>query len=82
MLFSRIELPKWAVNWLKHIPVAVMAALLAQELLLSGNQFSPATNKLELFACIPAFITAIVTRSLLGTVIVGLLSMMLLRFIF
>lgn len=82
MLLSRIELPKWAINWLKHIPVAVMAALLAQELLLSDNEFSLIDNKLKLFACIPAFLTAILTRSLLGTVIIGLLSMMVLRFLF
>ncbi len=80
MLLSRLELPTWAVQWLKHIPVAVMAALLAQELLISDGHFSLSENKLELFACIPAFLTAILTRSLLGTVIVGLLSMMLLRF--
>lgn len=82
VLFSRIELPDWAIHWLKHIPVAVMAALLAQELLLSGDSFSLTDNKLELLACIPAFITAFITRSLLGTVIVGLLSMMLLRYFF
>lgn len=82
MLLSRIELPKWMINWLKHIPVAVMAALLAQELLMSNDEFSLIENKLELFACIPAFLTAFLTRSLLGTVIVGLLSMMLLRYFF
>lgn len=82
MLFSKIELPKWAVNWLKHIPVAVMAALLAQELLLSDNQFSLVDNKLELLAALPAFLVAILTRSLLVTVIIGLLAMMVLRFIF
>lgn len=82
MLLSRIELPDWAINWLKHVPVAVMAALLAQELLISDDSFSLSENKLELFACIPAFLTAIFTRSLLGTVVVGLLAMMLLRHFF
>lgn len=82
ILLSKIDLPNWVINWLKHIPVAVMAALLAQELLLSDNEFSLINNKLELLACIPAFLIAIFTRSLLATVITGLFVMMLLRFLF
>ncbi|MGG0787146.1 AzlD domain-containing protein [Peribacillus simplex] len=35
ILLSKMEIPKWGIDWLKHVPVAVMAALLAQELLLS-----------------------------------------------
>jgi branched-subunit amino acid transport protein len=82
MVLSRMQLPEWAIRWLKHVPVAVMAALLAQELLLSNGKFSLFANNLKLLAALPVFAVAIITRSLLGTVLVGLISMMVLRFIF
>lgn len=81
-LLSRIQIPDWGINWLKHVPIAVMAALLAQELFISDNQFSITDHLLELGAAIPTFIIAILTRSLLGTVLIGLASLMLLRFFF
>lgn len=59
-----------------------MAALLAQELLLSEQVFSIKDNTLNLAAALPAFLVAIFTRSLLGTVMIGVLSLMILRFFF
>ncbi|KQU17948.1 MULTISPECIES: AzlD domain-containing protein [Peribacillus] len=82
MLLSKMEIPEWGINWLKHVPVAVMAALLAQELLLSEQVFSIKENALNLAASIPTFIVAIFTRSLLVTVLIGVLSLMVMRFFF
>jgi branched-subunit amino acid transport protein len=82
MILSQMELPKWLIRWLKNVPVAVMAALLAQELLLSNNQFSITENILKILAAIPAFAIAILTKSLLGTVMVGVIFMMFLRMVF
>lgn len=82
VILSQMELPKWLIRWLKNVPVAVMAALLAQELLLSDNQFSITENFLKLLTAIPAFIIAIWTKSLLGTVMVGVIFMMIFRFAF
>lgn len=82
MILSRLQLPNWLVRWLKHIPIAVMAALLAQELLLHNGTFSPAANAFKLAAALPAFLVAIWTKSLLGTVLVGIAAMFALRFFF
>lgn len=82
VILSQMELPKWVIRWLKNVPVAVMAALLAQALLLSDDQFSISENYLQLLAAIPAFIIAILTKSLLGTVMVGVIFMMIFRFVF
>ena len=82
MLLSQMELPKWTITWLKNVPVAVMAALLTQDLLLSENEFSISANILKLLAAIPAFAIAIFTKSLLGTVVVGVIFMAILRFIY
>lgn len=81
-LLSKMKLPEWGINWLKHVPIAVMAALLAQELLLKNNQVSIGHHALELIAAIPTLFIAILTRSLLGTVLVGVFSLMVLRIVF
>ncbi|MDQ0883990.1 AzlD domain-containing protein [Peribacillus sp. V2I11] len=82
MLLSKMQIPEWGIDWLKHVPVAVMAALLAQELLLSEQVFSIKDNALNLAAALPAFLVALFTRSLLGTVMIGVLSLMILRYFF
>lgn len=78
MLLSRMELPGWAMRWLHYVPVAVMAALVGQELLLQDGELALLHNP-KLLAALPAVIVAIVTRSLLGTVVVGIAAMMVLR---
>lgn len=82
MILSQMELPKWLIRWLKNVPVAVMAALLAQELLLSNDSISLAGNGLKLLAATAAFIIAIITKSLLGTVMIGIIIMAVLRMMF
>lgn len=77
-----MQIPELVIDWLKHVPVAVMAALLAQELLLADNHFSITDNALELLAAIPTFFMAMCTRSLLGTVLVGVGSLLILRLFF
>lgn len=73
---SRVELPEWSLRWLRHIPVAVMAALLAQALFVKDG--SPAWQPLMVLPAIPAWAVAIRTRSLLLTVVAGVLAAMLL----
>lgn len=79
MVLSRINIPDWAMRWLSYVPVAVMAALVGEELLLVDGKFSSFQNHIELIAAVPTFLTAILTKSLLGTVLVGIVSVMLLR---
>ncbi|ASA21398.1 AzlD domain-containing protein [Paenibacillus donghaensis] len=84
MLLSRIELPEWANRWLNYVPIAVMSALIAQELLIHDGQLTgwSLSGNLELLAALPTFWIAVKTRSLLGTVIAGMISIMLLRYFF
>ncbi|WP_160725395.1 AzlD domain-containing protein [Bacillus sp. USDA818B3_A] len=81
-ILSRVELPDWAMRWLNYVPIAVMAALVGQELITPNGKLEPLQNNLELIAALPTFIIAIVTRSLLGTVLAGIVSIMVLRFVF
>ena len=81
MVLSRTELPEWGIRWLNYVPISVMAALVGQELFVQDRQFS-LINNVELLAAIPTVLVAMKTKSLLGTVVVGMVSIMALRFFF
>lgn len=67
------KMPQWLVDWLSLIPVAILSALLAPSLFTEAATRSPAFGKLELLVAIPTLIFALKTRSLGGTVLVGML---------
>lgn len=79
MVLSRMELPEWAIRWLDYVPISVMAALVGQELFVQDGRFS-LLNNVELLAAIPTVLVAMRTKSLLGTVVTGMVSIMALRF--
>ncbi len=81
VVLSRTELPDWAVRWLRHVPAAVMAALIAQNILMPGGTLVRMLT-VEMAAAVVAFAVAIRTRSLLGTVIAGVACAMALRLLF
>jgi branched-subunit amino acid transport protein len=60
---ARVDLPGWLLGWLRYVPVAVLAALLAIELRSAGAAGLPAIAA--------AFAVAFLTRSLLGTACAG-----------
>ncbi|OKP66515.1 branched-chain amino acid ABC transporter [Paenibacillus sp. P3E] len=82
MLLSLDTLPEWGMRWLNHVPVAVMSALVAQELFTTDGHFTSLSSNVEWIAALPTLWIAIQTRSLLGTVVAGILSLMLLRLLF
>jgi branched-subunit amino acid transport protein len=73
-VFSQRTMPRWLVEWLDLIPVAILSALVFPELLTHG-----APRVLDIFqarslVAVPTLIFALKTRSLGGTVLVGMLS--------
>lgn len=71
VVLSKIALPRWLVTWLAYVPVAVLAALLAIEVLMvDGNPALSAVNP-SLLAIAPALAVAGLTRSLIATVLAG-----------
>jgi branched-subunit amino acid transport protein len=66
------KMPQWLIDWLSLIPVAILSALLAPSLFTDGAMRSFTFGKLELLVAIPTLIFALKTRSLGGTVIVGM----------
>ncbi len=66
------KMPQWLVDWLEYIPVAVLAALLAPILFIDTTSAAITYGKLEFLVAIPTLIFAVKTRSLGGTVLVGM----------
>lgn len=73
-VISRFELPEPVLRWLSFVPISVMGALVATEVLRPQGQWQPPLTNPGLYA---AVITAVVfryTRSFLGATVVGMAS--------
>lgn len=79
MLVSRFGMPESFSRFLRHVPIAVMTALLVQAILIEDESMIPFGQNLNVVAFIPTLIAAIWTKSLLVTVVTGILSMMILQ---
>lgn len=67
------KMPQWLIDWLSLIPVAILSALIAPSLLTDAATHSFAFGKLELLVAIPTLLFSLKTRSLGGTVLMGML---------
>ncbi|MFP3895413.1 MAG: AzlD domain-containing protein [Anaerolineales bacterium] len=81
-VLTRIELPDWAREWLRLVPGAILAASLTQTLLVQGNRINLSWANIELLAALPAFLVAWRTRSMILTMLSGMLSYALLQHVF
>lgn len=81
VVLSRFRLPPLLLRWLEFVPVAVLSALLASGLLVKESRLALPPAHPELLAALPAFAVAIWTRSLMGTVVAGIVAMALLRYL-
>ena len=73
LYLSHKRLPQWLVDWLSLIPVAILTALLTPILFANASPRTLDLAKPELLIAIPTFLVAWRTKSLGGTVIVGML---------
>ncbi len=74
VVLSRRALPAWFAEWLELIPVAILSALITPTLFAHSDPRLFTLSKVELLAAIPTLLCALKTRSLAGTVIIGMLS--------
>jgi len=79
---SSRSLPPLVVDWLRYVPVAVLAAMLFPSLLVQGDQVILATNNIFLYAAFPTLLVAWKTRSLFGSVMVGVVLVAAARYVF
>ncbi len=80
LLFANRELPSVVALWLSHVPVAVLAALLAPALFAPGGVVNVGleTNT-ALWAAVPLFAIAYLTKNLFATVLTGMILIAVLR---
>lgn len=77
-LIAKRQLPGWLIEWLDLIPVAILCALIFPEILTLPDPSRDGSRLLELLSpkslvAVPTLIFAIRTRSLGGTVVLGML---------
>ena len=70
---TRYRLSGFFVEWLELIPVSILSALLLPPLITTGDPRHLHIFRSEMWVAIPTFIFALWTKSLGGTVIVGML---------
>lgn len=86
LLLSSRELNPGLLRWLEMIPPAVLAALLAPELLfapgVADKTLFVSTDNIFLMAAIPTFALGWITRSFFATVACGMIAVAVLRHVF
>ncbi|MBA2336165.1 MAG: AzlD domain-containing protein [Acidimicrobiia bacterium] len=78
-LFANRDLPPWLAPPLRYVAPAVMAALVAPGVLAPEGIIDLSTGNPRFFAGLVAAIVAVVTRSVVWTVVAGLGSLWLLQ---
>lgn len=70
---TRRPMPHWLVEWLDLIPAAIFSALIFQDLFIGGQPRGLDLFQLKSIVAVPTLAFAWKTRSLGGTVILGML---------
>lgn len=80
ILIRNVNLPTVVQRWLSYIPVCLLTALIMQGIV-QHTEAGITIDVLSLLILIPTIGTALITKSLLLTVVVGVTSAALLRWI-
>ena len=80
LLLAARPLPPLVATWLRYVPVAVLAAMLLPDLLLREQQLAVRADNLFLWAALPTFLAAWLSRSFLGAVATGMGAVALCRY--
>lgn len=73
--FSRFEFPPLLKKWLTFVAPAVLGALTALSILAPDGEINLSVTNIYIWAFIPTFWTALKTKNLFYTLLVGILSM-------
>jgi branched-subunit amino acid transport protein len=81
LLLSSKKLPPLVVAWLRYVPVAVLSAMLLPSLVVKEADLDFSGSNIFFWAAIPTFLMAWKTRSLFGSVIVGMAIVAIVRYL-
>lgn len=74
LFLSRAQLPQWLMLWLKYVPTSIFGALIFSEIFVRDGELFFSLNNPYLWASLLAFMVALKTKSLPGTIGVGCLA--------
>ncbi|PTD94452.1 branched-chain amino acid transporter AzlD [archaeon SCG-AAA382B04] len=80
VIISKLELPEYIELWFEFIPVSILTILLTLNFI-SYNQSNFNINSNMIIASLPTILVATKTKSLIKTVIVGILAMAILNLV-
>ena len=69
---SQRRLPRWLVEWLDLIPVAILSALIFPDLFTAGVPRQLEPFQIKSLVALPTLLFSLKTKSLGGTVVVGM----------
>jgi len=78
-IVSRIDLPRPVLRWLAFVPVSVMGALVAGEVLRPGGAWANPLTSPSVYAAIVTALVFKFTRSFLGATVAGMASFVVLQ---
>ena len=79
---SRVALPKPVMRWLSYIPISVMGALFAKEVLLPSTKYDPLFANPGIYGALISMLTYKLTKSFMGSTLAGVISFVALRALF
>lgn len=79
VLLQYAGIPQWLERWLRHVPTAILTALIAPSLLSPQGKLDISFHNHYLLAGIVAAIVAYKTRNVVLTICLGILTMLILR---
>jgi branched-subunit amino acid transport protein len=80
-VMSRMDLPESVRRWLGYIPVSVMAAIVAVQVLRPEGHLDISLTNHYLIAAVPTALVYRFTRNFLGATIAGILTFLALRYL-
>lgn len=70
---TRYPLPPWLIKWLDFIPAAILSALVLPSIVTTGEPRQLDWVKPDLWVAFPTLFFAVKTKSLAGTVVIGMI---------
>lgn len=77
---SKRAIPKNMQTWLSFVPIAILSALVAPEILIQKGELWVTKENVFLLAAVPTFIAAYYTKSLFFTLSTGMICTASLRY--
>ena len=73
-LAGKLQVPPLLEQALNYVPIAVLSAIIAQAALIRDGQIAIQLSNYHALATLIAFLTALLTRNLSATILIGLIS--------